>query len=165
MNGQKVTAGENGTKNYAFNLYASNIEVNDANLDGAGFAVMDGSNLTVNNGTIDAKPGRSGRNMFYVTGGSTVTVNEGTYTLNIASCYFVYVDAGSVCYINGGTFSKPLANDASKDLFVNSASEGKVVITGGKFKVDPTQWLAEGYLANKEGEWWSVTEELREGEN
>ncbi len=159
MNNNTVTAGGHGTNNYAFNVYGSDVEVNDANLDGAGFAVMDESSVTINSGAIAAKPGKSGRNMFYVSGNSTVTVNEGTYTFDRTSCYFVYVEAGSTCYINGGHFEKPLANNASKDSFVNNASAGTVIITGGTFNVNPTEWVATGYKATKNGSIWTVTEE------
>ena len=159
MAGEPYNGGGNGTNNYAFNLYGSEVEVNDANIVGAGFAVMNGSELTVNSGSIAATPGKSGRNLFYVSGNSTVTVNEGTYTFDRTSCFFVYVAAGCTCYINGGHYEKPLANNASKDAFVNTASEGTVVITGGTFNVDPTQWLAEGYKAVKSGKIWTVSAE------
>ena len=156
MNGNEIIAGGQGTNNYAFNVFGSEVTVNDANLNGAGFAVLDGSNVTVNNSTIAAHPGKSGRNMFYIVGNSTVTVNEGTYTFDRTSCYFVYVEAGSTCYINGGHFEKPLANNASKDSFVNNASAGTVIITGGTFNVDPTKWVADGYEAVKSGKIWTV---------
>ena len=159
MNGNEITAGGQGTNNYAFNVYGSKVVVNDANIDGAGFAVLNSSNVTINSGAIAAKPGKSGRNMFYVAGNSTVTVNEGTYTFDRTSSYFVYVENGSTCYINGGHFEKPLANNATKDSFVNSASTGRVFITGGTFNVDPTNWLAEGYKAVKSGKIWTVSAE------
>ena len=159
MAGEQYNGGGNGTNNYAFNLYGSEVEVNDANIVGAGFAVMSGSELTVNSGSIAATPGKSGRNLFYVTDNSTVTVNEGTYTFDRTSCYFVYVGAGCACYINGGHYEKPLANNATKDAFVNPGSEGTVVITGGTFNVDPTQWLAQGYKAVKSGKIWTVSAE------
>ena len=159
MNGNEITAGGQGTNNYAFNVYGSTVVVNDANIDGAGFAVLNSSNVTVNSGAIAAKPGKSGRNMFYVAGNSTVTVNEGTYTFDRTSSYFVYVEAGSTCYINGGHFEKPLANNATKDSFVNNASKGTVIITGGTFNVDPTKWLADGYKAVKSGKIWTVSAE------
>lgn len=159
MNGNEITAGGQGTNNYAFNVYGSKVVVNDANIDGAGFAVLNSSNVTINSGAIAAKPGKSGRNMFYVAGNSTVTVNEGTYTFDRTSSYFVYVEAGSTCYINGGHFEKPLANNATKDSFVNNASKGKVIITGGTFNVDPTKWLADGYKAVKSGKIWTVSAE------
>lgn len=159
MQNNEIIAGGQGTNNYAFNLYGSNVVVENANLNGAGFAVLDNSEVTVNSGAIAAKPGKSGRNMFYVVGNSTVTVNEGNYTFDRTSCYFVYVEAGSTCYINGGNYFKPLANNASKDSFVNNASTGTVVITGGTFNVDPTKWLAEGYEAQKIGKTWYVVKE------
>lgn len=157
--GNEYKGGGQGTNNYAFNVSGSDIIVNDANLNGAGFAVLDGSSVTVNDSTIAAHPGKSGRNMFYVVGNSTVTVDEGTYTFDRNSCYFVYVEAGSTCYIKGGHFEKPLANNASKDSFVNNASAGTVIITGGTFNVDPTKWLADGYKATKSGKIWTVTAE------
>lgn len=159
MQNNEIIAGGQGTNNYAFNLYGSNVVVENANLNGAGFAVLDNSEVTVNSGAIAAHPGKSGRNMFYVVGNSTVTVNEGNYTFDRTSCYFVYVEAGSTCYINGGNYFKPLANNASKDSFVNNASQGTVVITGGTFNVDPTKWLAEGYEAQKIGKTWYVVKE------
>ena len=159
MDDQKITAGGQGTNNYAFNVYGSEVEINDANIDGAGFAVLDDSNVTINNGTITAKPGKSGRNMFYVAGNSTVTINEGTYTFDRQKNYFVYVEAGSTCYINGGHYEKPLANNATSDSFVNNGSKGTVVITGGTFNMDPTKWLAEGYKAVKNGKFWTVSAE------
>ena len=159
MYGNEYKAGGNGTNNYAFNLYGSDVEINDANINGAGLAIMQGSNATVNSGVIAAKPGKSGRNMFYVTGNSTITVNEGTYTFDRTSCFFVYVEAGCTCYINGGNFEKPLANNATKDLFVNPGSAGTVIITGGTFNVDPTAWVPEGYKAVKSGNIWTVSAE------
>ena len=154
-----ITAGGQSSKNYAFQTDGSNVVVNDVNINGAGFAAINGSNVTVNNSTIEAVHANSGRNMFYVDGNSEVTVNEGTYTFSRTSCYFVYVGAGSTCYIKGGTFEKPLANSASKDVFVNSASQGTVIITGGTFNVDPTQWVPAGYKAEKSGKWWTVSAE------
>ena len=157
--GNEYKGGGQGTKNYAFNVYGSDITVNDANLNGAGFAIFDGSNVTINNSTIAAKPGRTGRNMFYISGNSTVTVNEGTYTFDHTSNYFVYVEAGSTCYIKGGHFEKPLSNSATKDVFVNAASTGTVIITGGTFNVNPTNWVPAGYTVTKSGNTWTVTAE------
>lgn len=159
MGGHQYIGGGMGTNNYAFNVYGSEVEVNDANIVGAGFAVMDASEVTLNSGSIAAKPGKSGRNMFYVVGNSTVTINEGTYTFDRTSCFFVYVAAGSTCYINGGHYEKPLANAATKDSFVNTGSEGTVIITGGTFNMDPTNWLADGYKAVKSGKFWTVSAE------
>ena len=159
MESNKITAGGQGTNNYAFNVYGSEVTVNNANVDGAGFAVMQGSNLTINDGAINAKPGKSGRNMFYVTGNSTVTVKEGDYKFDRTSCYFVYVEAGCTCVIEGGNFFKPLANNASKDSFVNNGSAGTVIITGGTFNVDPRAWVADGYKAVKSGSTWTVVAE------
>ena len=155
----EIIAGGQGTNNYAFNIFGSEVVFNGGKLNGAGLAVMQGSSVTVNNGTIAAKPGKSGRNMFFVTDNSTVTVNEGTYTFDRTSCYFVYVDAGSTCIINGGHFEKPLANNATKDSFVNNGSTGTVIIKGGTFNMDPTAWLADGYKAVKEGKIWTVSAE------
>ena len=159
MESNKITAGGQGTNNYAFNVYGSEVTVNNANVDGAGFAVMQESNLTINDGAINAKPGKSGRNMFYVTGNSTVTVKEGDYKFDRTSCYFVYVEAGCTCVIEGGNFFKPLANNASKDSFVNNGSAGTVIITGGTFNVDPRAWVADGYKAVKSGSTWTVVAE------
>ena len=154
MNGNKFTGGGNGTNNYGFNIWGTEMVINNANLDGAGLAILDGSDVTVNGGKIAAKPGKSGRNVFYVTGNSTVTVNDGTYSIDRTSCFFVYVEEGSACYINGGKYTMGLNNKS--DAFVNSASKGSVVISGGTFNVDPTKWLADGYVAIKENGIWTV---------
>ncbi len=158
MAGNEVKAGGNNTNNYAFHLYDTDIEINDANINGGGLAVMQGSNVTVNSGVIAAKPGdkKTSRNIFYVVGNSSVTVNDGDYSFDRTSSFFVYVDEGSTCYINGGNFYKPLANNATKDAFVNPSSKGTVVITGGTFNVNPSAWVADGYEAVQNGSTWTV---------
>ena len=156
MNGNKFTGGGNGTSNYGFNIWGTEMVINNANLDGAGLAILEGSDVTVNSGKIAAKPGKSSRYIFYVTGGSTLTVNDGTYTINQASCNFVYTDATSTCIINGGYFEKALANN-NKDSVVNpNGNPGAVIITGGTFNVDPSPFVADGYVAIKDGKLWTV---------
>lgn len=88
-------------------------------------------------------------------GGTIVVEGTAAYVANITT----FQANGGKVYIKGGHFEKPLANNASKDSFVNNASAGTVIITGGTFNVDPTKWLADGYKATKSGKIWSVTAE------
>ena len=157
MNNNKFTSGGNNTNNYGMNIWGTEMVFNDAYIYGGGLAVMDGANVTVNSGKIEGHPGsKTSRYIFYVVGNSTVTVNDGTYTFDRTSNYFVYTEAGSTVIINGGHFEKPLANSATKDSFVGSSNAGTVIIKGGTFNVDPTTWVADGYVAIKEGKIWTV---------
>ncbi|MBR6496251.1 MAG: hypothetical protein IKT28_03970, partial [Rikenellaceae bacterium] len=59
---------------------------------------------------------------------------------------------GAEIHVEGGTFG-----GVKSDLNVVLTQGGKVIITGGTFNFDPTQWVADGYVATKVGDNWVVS--------
>jgi len=86
--------------------------------------------------------------------GSTVVLNDGTYdkVTGVTTSYLFWIKTGSGMIINNGTF---LSRDGSINNFVSGASP---VIYGGKFNFDPSTYVAEGYVARKTGDVWTVSE-------
>ena len=120
------------------NLYETRVE------DGKEVNYLTGtqSKTEINGGNYSGK-----NTIFVVATGGDVTINGGTFTGTDYVINAGYAQAyedkdtdnkySSVITINGGTF-----NGAIK---VTGASE--LVINGGTFTVDPTEWLAEGKTA------------------
>ncbi len=78
--------------------------------------------------------------------GSKITVNGGTYNSAVA----IYAqDAGTIVTIEAGTFTGAL----------NAVNGGEIVIKGGTFSVDPSAYLADGYVATESNGTWTVTAE------
>ncbi len=100
-------------------------------------------------GTSD---GSFGHAVVFATGpisSSNITINSGTYTATDANGYAVASFYGSVVTINGGTFTGNLTTDGL----------GKIVIKGGTFNVDPSAYVADGYIATMSNGVWTVTAE------
>ena len=86
---------------------------------------------TITNCTINA-----GKYAIFGSQGAQITVNGGNYTSNVA----IYSqDAGTVVTVEGGTFTGALSE----------ANNGKIVIKGGTFSVDPTPYVADGYYVTE----------------
>ncbi len=86
---------------------------------------------TITNCTIDAD-----RYAIFGSQGAQITVNGGDYTSNVA----IYSqDAGTVVTVEGGTFTGALSE----------SNNGKIVIKGGTFSVDPTPYVADGYYVTE----------------
>ena len=60
----------------------------------------------------------------------------------------ITASAGMVT-ITGGKFTGALEGGSGNNKHIS--------ITGGTFSVDPTVYVAPGYGATKEGDWWTVT--------
>jgi hypothetical protein len=82
----------------------------------------------------------------YVNAG-TFTVNEGEFTAGNGGYGIAPLTNGTVI-INGGTFNNALMNWG-----------GNITVTGGKFKSDPTAFIAAGYKAIKDGSKYVVVPE------
>ena len=157
FNNQQVTVGGNGF-NYA--LYIHNgceVTIDDANIVGGGIQVYDGAKLVYNGGTFATKWHDTSRYHFMAFNGGEVVVNGGEFSVDRTSVYYAYVDATSKLTINGGYFHKKvLANNATKDAPFKYAKGAQIVITGGTFGFDPSQWVAPGFKAEKNGSVWNV---------
>ncbi|MBE5732864.1 MAG: hypothetical protein E7353_07535 [Clostridiales bacterium] len=141
----------------------NNVEIVSA---GGGVGAADGAKVIFNSGKVEINStSTSGRYNFYTEGaGSEITINGGDFsfssTLNQKRAY-IYAGAGTTVYVKGGNFGVASTRKGYTDGILtasdsNGENEGKVIITGGTFKFDPTKWVADGYTAVKDGDTWTV---------
>ena len=100
----------------------------------------------------------SGRYNIYAVGeGTIVTIKDGEFsfssTLNQKRAY-IYAGSGATVYVKGGNFGKASTRDG---YTAGILGDGKVVITGGTFMFNPTQWVANGYTATENNGTWTVS--------
>ena len=86
--------------------------------------------------------------------GATITINGGTFNNDRAKNSFLWANENSVIYVKGGNFG----GVASKSKVVTTGN-GQVIISGGTFNFDPTNWLAEGCVATNNNGTWTVSAE------
>lgn len=102
-------------------------------------------------GTVDIANTKS-RHLFYCgtdNGFAKLTVEGGTFNLKNktnSSAYLVADGEGAVIIVNGGTFNAA----STKKAPVLEANGGEVIIQGGTFYWDPSEWVADGYVAKSE---------------
>ena len=125
-----------------------------------GIAVTNGTSVTFNSGSVvvNSNYSNGARYNFYATGeGTEITINGGDFsfskTLNQKRAY-VYADAGTTVYITGGNFGPASSRSGYTAGILGS---GTVVITGGTFGFNPSNWVADGYEAVKDGSTWTVS--------
>ena len=133
----------------------NDVTVNSAN---GAISAADGAQVTFNGGSVEVNSAStSGRYLFYAEGaGTVITINDGNFDFNKTQNQkraYVYAGAGSTVYINGGTFGEPSNRG---DYKAGIKGDGTVIITGGTFGFDPTNWVAGGYEAVKSGDTWTV---------
>ena len=131
----------------------TNVTINDAYFTRAGVWAEDGAEVVFNSGVINHKPERTSRYIFCAQSGSTITINDGTFTNDRAKNSYFWADNATI-YVNGGNFGGVASNN--KVVLTNG---GQVIITGGTFNFDPTAYVAEGYVATKNGSTWTVSAE------
>ena len=153
FNDQELNAGSTASSTwYALEIDGeNNVEINNANFTRAGVLANHGADVVFNNGIIDHKPERTSRYIFCAWNGSTITIKGGTFKNDRAKNSFFWADNNSTIYVKGGNFGGVASNN--KVVLTNG---GKVIITGGTFNFDPTAWVAEGYVATKNGSTWTV---------
>ena len=176
----KVCGGEVTLTNVTINSsYGGGIEVTEANLgtqSKKGSATLTDCTFT-QTGYFDHCS-----TTLSVSGGSELIVNSGSYT---SDNYALYVfSSGGVITVKGGTFSGAYGND---DVAIKAAidtstypqytgglaisggtftggyeitSPAYMVLTGGSYNVDPTAYVAEGYIAdyNTQTSRWTIRE-------
>ena len=138
-------------------VYNSKLTFNGGTIVSGFQVAYPGSSLTLNDCTVKVNSTKSGgRYCVYAIDRAVVTINGGKYELNFnAHKDKSYVHAGSnaVVYINGGTFGPASPNTAYPPLYEKG---GEIIVSGGTFGFDPTNWLADGYEAVKSGSTWTV---------
>ena len=159
MEGNTLTVSND--KNYGIFCNAgSNVTFKNSNIvaKGGGVVARDGANVVFDGNSITiSSTNTAHRHMFFAYGaGTTVTINAGTFSFDAyRKRTYAYVADGAVLYVKGGVFG-PAPNhptDANTPFLVEG---GQVIITGGTFGFDPTEWVAEGYVATKNGSTWTV---------
>lgn len=114
---------------------------------------VEGGTTVINGGYYEAS-GYAGRTQYAlnVSDGGNVTINGGTFVgpkgTDSDSGSAVNVQADSTVTINGGNFS----GGKTKTL----ASSGTLIVKGGTFDQDPTDYLATGYEAAESSGVWTV---------
>ena len=124
---------------------------------GGGIGVLN-SKVVFNSGSVDVNSTTtSARYNFYVTGeNAELTINDGNFSLSGKSGLkraFIYADSGTTVIINGGNFG-PASTRAGYTAGI--LGSGTVIIKGGTFGFNPTNWVAEGFVAVKDGSVWNV---------
>ena len=155
-NGNEIKAGgDSSTGAYAFRILNGDVNINNAKVVGGGVSVFGGSNVVFNGDEVyvDCAYSNGARYAFFVRENSTLTINSGKFTWNSKKNNkrgYVYAEAGSKVVINGGEFGveSPRTGGITGD--------GEVVIYGGIFGFNPSNWVADGYSAVKNGSKWYV---------
>ena len=141
----------------------ADLTINDANFTSVGGAVnaAAGAQVTFNSGDVTINSTQtSQRHIFYAAqDGTVVTVNGGNFTIDAyrQRCY-ACAQYNAVIYIKGGTFGVA-PNHPRWTYPIYTDNGGQVIITGGTFGFDPSEWVAAGYKAEKNGSTWTVVAE------
>lgn len=122
--------------------------INGGRLDGVGTWSQDNQSytgkLTINGGTI-------GGLLNLAAGGGTIEVTAGNFTYNNAEQQMIVIPdtASGTITISGGTFAWQTAQRFCME------NKNKLILTGGTFSSDPSEYVAEGYVAmkNDNGTW------------
>ena len=129
------------------------------NTEAGGIAVGYGAQVTFNGGAININSlATSQRYNFYVFGeGTKVVIEDGDFSFEAyRQRSYVCADAGAIVEIKGGTFG--VAPNHSRWTYpIYEANGGQVIITGGTFGFDPTEWVADGYVAVESNGVWTVS--------
>lgn len=129
----------------------------DLTSGGGGIGVLT-SKVVFNSGSVDVNSTTtSARYNFYVVGeNAELTINDGNFLISGNSGLkraYIYAGSGATVIINGGNFG-PASTRAGYTAGI--LGEGTVIIKGGTFGFDPSTWVAEGFVAVKDGSVWNV---------
>ena len=156
MEGKELNAGSTANSTwYAIEVFGENtVVINDANFTRAGIWASKGANVVFNSGVINHNPERTSRYIFTSQSGATITINGGTFNNDRAKNSFLWANENSVIYVKGGNFGGVASNSK-----VVTTGSGQVIISGGTFNFDPTNWLAEGCVVTNNNGTWTVSAE------
>ncbi len=127
------------------------------NATGGGINLINGEAI-FESGIVDIQNTKS-RHLVYVgtdNGFAKLTIKGGTFNLKnktTTSSYLVAQNTGAVIIVEGGIFN---AASTGKPP-VQELGGGEVIIKGGTFEWDPTQWVADGYEAVENSGVWTVS--------
>ena len=162
--GYNIISGGGSTKNASVSVSGEyDVTINDANFTGGSLMAYYGANVEINNVDLTYNYTGSGRNLIYA-GSDTekqvvFTINGGTFDLTGGSGNsYLCAHGNAIIYVKGGTFTGKVAGSSNPYIKLTPIGtyEPKVIITGGNFNFDPSQWVAKGYVATKNGDTWTV---------
>lgn len=163
-NGNSIVAGtiqpDNTKGHYGFIINGGIATINDLEIEtiGGGIGASNGAKVVFNGNSLYVNSANtSGRYNFYAVGeGTEVTINSGTFTFSSTKNQkraYIYAGAGAKVIVNGGTFGKASTRSG---YTAGILGDGTIIITGGTFGFDPSNWVADGYEAVVDGENWIV---------
>ena len=162
LNATDITAGTAG--DYAFITKGENaslvIDAKVASL-GGGIAADNGAKIEFNGQGVDISKytnSSPARYNIYASRGGEIVINSGTFkfnTTNNSRRAYVCVENGGKVIINGGTFGKASTRSGYTGIRVLD-NQSEVIVYGGTFGFDPSEWVAPGYSAKKDGQNWVV---------
>ncbi len=153
---------KNGTVNSSTTIYplrtteTGTTVYENVNVVSKGGGVNAYGEIVFKSGSVTTKNNSgSGRHVFYAASTGKITVLDGTFKLDTAKKgSYLYADGGEII-VKGGTFDKP--STKSGHFPIVAARGGTVTIYGGTFRFDPSDFVADGYEAVKNGEWYTVS--------
>lgn len=153
-----LATGDSANYGLIVNNGAATIKDVDVVSGGGGIGATDGAQVTFNSGSVAVNStSTSGRyNVYAVGDGTVVTINDGEFSFsekyNQKRAY-IYAGAGATVYVNGGEFGKASTRDG---YTAGILGDGTVIIKGGTFGFNPTNWVADGYEATEVNGVWTV---------
>lgn len=134
------------------------LTVNGGNFMGGFQVAYSGSELTLNNCNIKVTAATtSGRYCVYAVANAVIKVNGGKFELNLDDyknrSYF-YAASGAVIYIYDCECGPASTNTNYPPLYEGDG--GEIIVYGGTFGFNPTDWVADGYEAVQNGSTWTV---------
>lgn len=160
-----IDAGTPGYVAYGYGIIGqagSETILNNVTLESKNGAIgaLNGAYVEVNGGTVEVDSlSTSARYHVYAVGeGTKVVINDGNFDFNKTQNQkraYAYVGEGATLEINGGTFGTASSRSG---YTAGLLGEGTIIITGGTFGFDPSNWVADGYQAVKTGSVWVVSE-------
>lgn len=160
VNGGTISVSRDGS--YTMNTFeGSSVTINDSAIEGGGgIQAAYGAEVTFNSGevTLVTNNNTSQRYCFYAASPETViTIKDGTFTFEEIYKQRSYACAvnGATIKIEGGNFG-PAPQHPRWKYPIYTADGGQVIITGGTFGFDPTEWVADGYVATQNDSTWTV---------
>ena len=116
------------------------------------YQVVSQANTTINSGSYTGK-----RAIQINAPGGNVTINGGTF---VGSEYAIKGEYAPQNYMDGNRFESVITiNDGSFTGAIAVSAATKLVIKGGTFSVNPSDYLADGYVATESNGVWTVAAE------
>lgn len=157
------------TNNYAFNVKGDLTVSGEGEVNVTGYGLATGyesdGHITINGGNFTAE------DCNYLLGcfGGNITINDGTFNGKycVVNNFCEYYEIEGTVTINGGTFAAEYPVLGGKVVINGGSFNGSfdaensdITIKGGSFTADPTQFLADGYRAEKNADnIWIVSQE------